>query len=47
MGPLNGIWSILGAARGLLTITDPPQHDEGQIHSLVGDETCRGEDSAA
>jgi ribosomal protein S18 acetylase RimI-like enzyme len=43
MGPLNGIWSILGAARGLLTIADPPEHDEGQIHSLVVNETCRGE----
>jgi ribosomal protein S18 acetylase RimI-like enzyme len=43
MGPLNGIWSILGAARGLLTIADPPEHDEGQIHSLVVAETCRGE----
>jgi ribosomal protein S18 acetylase RimI-like enzyme len=43
MGPLNGIWSILGAARGLLTIADPPEHDEGQIHSVVVDETCRGE----
>jgi ribosomal protein S18 acetylase RimI-like enzyme len=43
MGPLNGIWSILGAARGLLTIADPPEHDEGQIHSVVVDETYRGE----
>jgi ribosomal protein S18 acetylase RimI-like enzyme len=43
MGPLNGIWSILGAARGLLTIADPPARDEGQIHSVVVDETCRGE----
>ena len=43
MGPVNGIWSILGAARGLLTIADPPEHDEGQIHSVVVDETCRGE----
>lgn len=43
MGPLNGIWSILGAARGLLTIADPPEHDEGQIHSVVVDDSCRGE----
>jgi ribosomal protein S18 acetylase RimI-like enzyme len=43
MGPLKGIWSILGAARGLLTIADPPERSEGQIHSLVVDETCRGE----
>jgi ribosomal protein S18 acetylase RimI-like enzyme len=43
MGPLNGIWSILGAARGLLTIADPPERDEGQIHSVVVDETYRGE----
>jgi ribosomal protein S18 acetylase RimI-like enzyme len=43
MGPLNGIWSILGAARGLLTIADPPERSEGQIHSLVVDETYRGE----
>jgi ribosomal protein S18 acetylase RimI-like enzyme len=43
MGPRNGIWSILGAARGLLTIADPPLPDEGQIHSLVVDETRRGE----
>jgi ribosomal protein S18 acetylase RimI-like enzyme len=42
MGPLNGIWSILGAARGVLTIADPPGHDEGQIHSVVVDEKCRG-----
>jgi hypothetical protein len=25
MGPLNGVLSILGAARGLLTIADPPE----------------------
>jgi ribosomal protein S18 acetylase RimI-like enzyme len=43
MGPLNGIWSVLGAARGLLTIADPPQRDEGQIHSVVVDEKWRGE----
>jgi ribosomal protein S18 acetylase RimI-like enzyme len=43
MGPLNGLWSILGAARGLLTIADPPEHDEGQIHSVVVDETRRGD----
>jgi ribosomal protein S18 acetylase RimI-like enzyme len=43
MGPRNGVWSIVGAARGLLTIADPPEHDEGQIHSFVVDETCRGE----
>jgi ribosomal protein S18 acetylase RimI-like enzyme len=43
MGPLNGLWSILGAARGLLTIADPPKHDEGQIHSVVVDEKCRWE----
>jgi ribosomal protein S18 acetylase RimI-like enzyme len=43
MGPLNGVLSILGAARGLLTIADPPEHGEGQIHSVVVDETCRGE----
>jgi ribosomal protein S18 acetylase RimI-like enzyme len=43
MGPLNGVWSIVGAARGLLTIADAPEHDEGQIHSVVVDETCRGQ----
>jgi ribosomal protein S18 acetylase RimI-like enzyme len=43
MGRLNGIRSILGAARGLLTIADPPEPDEGQIHSVVVDEKCRGE----
>jgi ribosomal protein S18 acetylase RimI-like enzyme len=43
MGPRNGIWSILGAARGLLTIAEPPERDEGQIHSLVVDDTRRGE----
>ena len=43
MGPLNGIWSVVGAARGLLTIADPPERDEGQIHSVVVDQTCRGE----
>jgi ribosomal protein S18 acetylase RimI-like enzyme len=43
MGPLHGIWSMLGAARGLLTIADPPEPDEGQIHSVVVDETRRGE----
>jgi ribosomal protein S18 acetylase RimI-like enzyme len=42
MGPTNGVWSILGAARGLLTIAGPPEHEEGQIHSLVVDETFRG-----
>jgi ribosomal protein S18 acetylase RimI-like enzyme len=43
MGLLNGARSFLGAARGVLTIADPPEHDEGQIHSLVVDERCRGE----
>src|SRR5262245_65330766 len=43
MGPLNGVWSFLGAARGVLTIAGPPAHEEGQIHSLVVDETRRGE----
>ena len=43
MGPRNGVWSLLGAARGLLTIAGPPQHDEGQIHSVVVDERCRGQ----
>jgi ribosomal protein S18 acetylase RimI-like enzyme len=43
MGPRNGIWTILGAARGVLTIADPPEHDEGQIHSVVVDEKYRGE----
>jgi ribosomal protein S18 acetylase RimI-like enzyme len=43
LGPLNGLWSILGAARGLLTIAEPPERDEGQIHSLVVDEARRGE----
>jgi ribosomal protein S18 acetylase RimI-like enzyme len=43
MGPLNGGWTIVGAARGLLTISDPPEHDEGQIHSLVVDDVYRGE----
>jgi ribosomal protein S18 acetylase RimI-like enzyme len=42
MGPLNGIRSIVGAARGLLTIADPPEHEQGQIHSLVVDEAYRG-----
>jgi N-acetylglutamate synthase-like GNAT family acetyltransferase len=45
MGPLNGVWTIVGAARGLLTIADPPERDEGQIHSVVVDATCRGEGS--
>jgi ribosomal protein S18 acetylase RimI-like enzyme len=43
MDPLNGLRSIVGAARGVLTIADPPEHDEGQIHSLVVDEKHRGE----
>jgi ribosomal protein S18 acetylase RimI-like enzyme len=43
MGPLNGVWTILGAARGVLTIADPPEPDEGEIHSVVVDETRRGE----
>ena len=30
-------------ARGLLTVAAPPAPDEGQIHSVVVDETCRGE----
>jgi ribosomal protein S18 acetylase RimI-like enzyme len=42
VGPRNGIWSLLGAARGLLTIADPPQPDEGQLHSVVVDQTHRG-----
>jgi ribosomal protein S18 acetylase RimI-like enzyme len=43
MGPLNGAWSLLGAARGLLTIAAPPEHDEGQLHSVVVDQTHRGQ----
>jgi ribosomal protein S18 acetylase RimI-like enzyme len=43
MGPRNGVWSILGVARGLLAIADPPQPDAGQIHSVVVDRTHRGE----
>lgn len=43
MGPLNGMRSILGAARGLLTIADPPERAEGQLHSLVVDEKYRKE----
>jgi ribosomal protein S18 acetylase RimI-like enzyme len=43
MGPMNGFWTFLGAARGLLTVADPPERSAGQIHSLVVDETCRGE----
>jgi ribosomal protein S18 acetylase RimI-like enzyme len=43
VGPLDGIRSVLGAARGVLTIADPPEHDEGQIHSVVVDSTRRGE----
>jgi ribosomal protein S18 acetylase RimI-like enzyme len=43
MGLVNGVWTMLGAARGLLTIADPPEHDEGQIHSVVVDERYRGE----
>jgi ribosomal protein S18 acetylase RimI-like enzyme len=42
MGPANGLRSMLGAARGLLTIADPPEHDEGQIHSVVVDQRSRG-----
>jgi ribosomal protein S18 acetylase RimI-like enzyme len=43
IGPLNGLWSMVGAARGLLTIADPPERDEGQIHSLVVDESRRAQ----
>jgi ribosomal protein S18 acetylase RimI-like enzyme len=43
MGPMNGLWTMVGAARGLLTIADPPRHDEGQIHSVVVDQARRGE----
>jgi hypothetical protein len=32
MGPVDDLRTILGAARGVLTIADPPEHDEGQIH---------------
>lgn len=41
-GPLNGTRTMFAAARGLLTIADPPQRNEGQIHSLVVDDTHRG-----
>jgi ribosomal protein S18 acetylase RimI-like enzyme len=43
IGPLKGSRSILGAARGLLTIAAPPGPDEGQIHSVVVDQRCRGQ----
>jgi hypothetical protein len=33
LGPVNGVRSAVGAARGLLTMADPPANDEGQIHS--------------
>jgi N-acetylglutamate synthase-like GNAT family acetyltransferase len=34
---------LAAQARGLLTVADPPQRDEGQIQSAVVDESCRGE----
>jgi ribosomal protein S18 acetylase RimI-like enzyme len=43
MGAVNGAWTVLGAARGLLTAAGPPGPDEGQIHSVVVDEARRGE----
>jgi ribosomal protein S18 acetylase RimI-like enzyme len=43
MGAANGAWTILGAARGLLTAAGRPGPDEGQIHSVVVDEAYRGE----
>jgi ribosomal protein S18 acetylase RimI-like enzyme len=42
MGPLNGALTIVGAARGLLTVAEPPERDQGQIHSVVVEETRRG-----
>jgi hypothetical protein len=47
MGPRNGIWSILSAARGLLTIADPPGHDEGQITRSSSTRRFGGRASAA
>lgn len=41
-GPVNGTRTMFAATRALLTIADPPQRDEGQIHSLVVDDTHRG-----
>jgi hypothetical protein len=36
MGAVHGLRSIVGAARGLLTIADPPDEDEAQIHRAAG-----------
>lgn len=41
VGPVAGVRTIVGGARGLLTIADPPERDEGQVHSVVVDRTYR------
>lgn len=42
LGPLHGLRTMLGAARGVLSVAGPPNADEAQLHSLVVDGRYRG-----
>lgn len=43
LGPVHGLRTIVGAARGLLSVAGPPVANEAQIHSLVIDQRHRGQ----
>lgn len=43
VGPLDGLRTIVGALRGLATMTEPPAAEEALVHSLVVSDECQGE----
>jgi len=43
LGPVHGLRTVLGAARGLLSVAGPPTAAEAQLHSFVVDEQSRGQ----
>lgn len=43
LGPLNGMRTMVGALRGLATLTVPPQPEEALLHSLVVSEEHQGQ----
>jgi ribosomal protein S18 acetylase RimI-like enzyme len=43
LGPVHGLRTIVGAARGVLSVAAPPAANEAQLHSLVVDRRYRGQ----
>jgi GNAT superfamily N-acetyltransferase len=43
LGPLNGVRTMVGALRGLATLTAAPQPEEALLHSLVVSEAHQGQ----